>query len=424
MSPVAPPSSGNVIWFGASSRIVGGQPDSRYGWIGHPGGPCVVKELDRGLAIYAGTLLQHERDALHRLVEVGAPAPELVDFGRPTWVVTRFAGLSMANLLRIGAEAGIVGCVTVFPWIEQLSAWAHLLRRLQPMARENLLMIDLHIGNIVVPMTDVIKGQLRLNRAGTIDHAHTLAPGMNLRRPVLIDAREARVAPELREALNTDLEAFKVACGDADVDRPYDSISRLPDERVRRARRFWAEYDEPQRVQKLLDSNRLSADAAMQYAIGTALSRLSPCAAERPVPPGVEAVIRRMCSQEPSARFNSLGAAADGLTEVAGTPLPVVGHHRFQPNLPDDLSVTTRSKPVSISRAAPRSDAHVGDDGTVLRGDAVVAPAFVSNADHPTRPTPDRTVAGVTDRRHYFVRLWLTTAAAAVGAFVAVLSPW
>ena len=184
----------DVKWFGASARRIGGRPDSRYGWLDHPGGPCIVKAIDPQLTAYSSTLQQHERKMLRRLTKMGAPTPELLDLGRDDWLVTRFAGLSVQRLSHPGGLQGNFPAHS-FGFAERLSAWVHLLRRLQAIADKGVLAIDLYDANVVVPLTEQTQGQLRLTDTMLIDHAHTLEAGMNMCRPVWLNSGMGRVPP-------------------------------------------------------------------------------------------------------------------------------------------------------------------------------------------------------------------------------------
>ena len=375
----------DVQWFGASSRLISGQPDSRYGWLPTANGPCIVKALDADLAVYATTLLQHERRALRRLRDLGAPAPEMLESPRPDWLVTRFAGLSLQHLSRLAPS--------LFPWQERLGAWVHLLRRLQRMADAGVLMIDLHEGNLLLPMTQGTHGQLRLTEVTTIDHAHTLEAGMDLRRPVWLDAGMKRIAPELRQALQTDEQRFRAACQAADVDAPGYSHSRMPHERDAANRRFWAGYNAPQQLQWLLDSGRLNADRAMQFAAGVGLEALNSCVADRTTHSALKQVVARMAQPGPEMRFDSLTAAADALAAAAGTTLPLVGQHRHEPVLPGDLgagapglaksTATSSSRPMRSAGARGAVNAPGAGDGTTLMAQHPVAAPTAAAAPPP-----------------------------------------
>lgn len=321
--------SREVEWFGASRRLVGGQPDSRYGWIETPQGPCIVKALDPGLTAYAGTLLQHERQVLARLAELGAPAPACVDLGRPDWLVTRFAGLSLQRLQPPPGSA--VPDDLFFP--EQLAAWIHLLRRLDAVAELGVLAVDLYAANVVLPLTQGIEGQLRLNEACLIDHAHTIAAGMAIRRPVWLSVSMRHIAPELREAMRLDQQELADRFRAVGADLP--GYSRRPTEQDQFNRRMWAEYDAPQRLQALLDEGELRPGRAMQFAAGTqvdALLPLAPGAVRRSLRP----VVQRMLALQPAARYPSLGEAADALASQMEA-IPLVSRRRWGPLRAQDL---------------------------------------------------------------------------------------
>jgi hypothetical protein len=354
----------DVHWFGVSNRLIGGKPDSRYGWLETPEGPCIVKALDGGLAPYADTLLQHERAALRRLHNLGAPAAQMLEAPQADWLVTRFGGLTLQHLARLGAQ--------VFPWQERLAAWVHLLRRLRRMADAGVLMIDLHESNVVLPLTQGVRGQVRLTEASTIDHAHTVEAGMDLRRPVWLDAGMRRVAPELRQALRADEQRFRAACQAADVEPP--GCKRVPGARDAANRDFWGCYSAPQRLQWLLDSSRLSADRAMQFAAGVALSHWIHDIPDRKVREALILTVARMSQPAAAERFDSLSEAAEALNRAAQTALPLVGQHRHEPSLPDALRAapthsagSARADGVSAAPAAEVAEG-LQQGGTTLMG--------------------------------------------------------
>lgn len=328
------PGDDAVHWFGASRRLIGGVPDSRYGWLDHAEGPCVVKAMDPALVAYNKTLLNHERRMLQRLADIGAPVPAAVDVGRSDWLVTRFAGLSLQRLEHPGGIQGLAARQW-FSAAERLSAWVHLLRRLQPLADAGVLAIDLYPANVLLPLTGGTAGQLRLNEAVLIDHAHTLEAGMDLRRPVWLDRDSAYIAPELRHALMQDQEALIGHFRQAGAALP--GYSRLPGERDELSRRAWAEYSAPQAVQRLLDAGELSRDQAMQFAAATALAdSVLPVAGEalRTV---LGPVLARMRAEDPAWRYSTLTEAAQAVAQCVDA-LPLVSAQRFAPLKPSDLA--------------------------------------------------------------------------------------
>lgn len=370
----------DVIWFDASRRLIGGQPDSRYGWLDTPAGPCVVKALNPGLTAYAGTLLQHERAMLRRLQEIGAPAPQWVDVGRSDWLVTRFAGLSLQRLEHPGGLQGMPPHARFAP-PERLAAWVHLLRRLQPMADKGVLAIDLYGANVVLPLTGRTEGQLRLHEAALIDHAHTLEAGMALRRPVWLDRGMDRIAPELREALRLDQEALIAAFKNAGADLP--GYSRMPTDKDAFNRRVWAEYDAPQHLQQLLDAGDLSRDRAMQFAAGTAIARLLPAIAPGPQRAALARALQTMTQPEAAQRYTTLCDAADALSEAIGT-LPMVSHHAYARLQPADLALPSAAPLAAVAPATSLASA-ASNDTTHIDIDASASPAM--NNHEPTHVT-------------------------------------
>lgn len=332
-----------VRWFGQSGRRLAGRPDTRYGWLETPAGPCIVKALDDALVPYATVLLEHERRALGRLRQLGAPVPELVDAGRADWVVTRFAGLSLEWLNRRPAVAGVGR--TDWSVHEEGSTWVHLLRRLSGPASAGVLPLDLHPRNVVVPLADGRRGQLRLHEVAMIDHAHTLIAGMGLRRPPWLQAREQ--APEVRAALLHDQLRFRRACAEAGVGLP--GPEPMSPGRRTASRRFWAEYRDVQRLQQQLDDGTIRADAATQYAVGCALATLATRWPQATAAAGtaVRQVADRLTRDDPAARYATLEEASDALAQALGR-VALVGEHRYGPVHPGLLvgQSNVRSRPL------------------------------------------------------------------------------
>jgi hypothetical protein len=356
-----PPNGGGPLiqWFGASKRLIGGVPDSRYGWLDTPAGPCIIKALDTDLATYAVTLLEHERRMLARLQAMGAPAPGLVELGRTDWLATRFAGLSLRRMEHTARHRPRL------QFAEQLAVWYHLLRRLQPLADAGVLIVDLHSANVVVPLTDGVQGQLRLHEVAVIDHAHTLEAGMNMRRPVWLDQHMVHIAPELKSAMGRDQQALRDRFGEQGAELPR--TSRLPGERDQHSRRVWAEYDAPQQVQALLDAGQISPGHAMQYAIGIAMADLPLQAPNTRVQQILARIIDRLVATAPNERFPSMAVAAEALLQVVPA-MPLASRAAWGRIGPADLAAGRSSAHAShlpLPQASQRQS-RAGDDGTFL----------------------------------------------------------
>lgn len=337
----APPSGvGPVQWFSHSSRLIGGRPDTLYGWWPEvPGqGLCIVKALQPELTAYAATLQAHERRMLQRLNGLAAPVPELVAAGQPYWVVTRFAGLTLQRLqhpsgLQSHAARQVLG------FAETLSVWVHLLRKLQPLAERGILVVDLYEGNVVVPLTHSTHGQLRLTDPVLIDHAHTLEAGMALTRPVWVNPRMPRLAPELRDVLQADLGALQDHFAQVGADLP--GRTELPGAQQQLNRQVWAQYQAPQRLQAMLDAGQLNVQAAMQFAVGTAMLSL---AHQAPFPQRrrLEDILLRMTAHHPGQRFASLSEVASELATLL-PHVPLVGACHLRPVTATDLVPPTHA---------------------------------------------------------------------------------
>lgn len=333
------PVDSDVQWFGTSKRLIGGEPDSRYGWLHRDDAVYIVKAISPDLTAYAGTLLQHERAMLKRLADIHAPVPQMLDVGRDDWLVTRFGGLSLQRLTHDGGLQGVPP-LSRFSFAERLAAWVHLLRRLQPMADKGVLAIDLYSANVVVPLTATLQGQLRLHEAAMIDHAHTVEAGMDMRRPVWLNHDMERIAPELSGTMKSDMAVLKAAFAKAGAALP--GYSLLPGQLDAHSRRVWAEYDAPQQLQKLLDQGSLNRDHAMQFAAGVALKRLAVLAESHNQKQDLETVLQRMTSTIASQRFPTLTDAANALTGVVDA-LPLVSQHAYAQLHPSDLAIPDRS---------------------------------------------------------------------------------
>lgn len=331
--PTSPPTD-VVQWFSHSSRLVGGQPDTLYGWWPQADGrgPCIVKALQPELTAYASTLLQHERRMLQRLNELAAPVPEQVAAGQPHWVVTRFAGLTLQRLQhRSGLQSHAPEQVLGFA--EALSVWVHMLRKLQPLAERGILVVDLYEGNVVVPLTQTTHGQLRLTDPVLIDHAHTLEAGMALTRPVWVNPRMPRLAPELRDVLQADQADLQDHFAKAGADLP--ARTELPGAQQQLNRRTWAQYQAPQRLQALLDAGRINIQAVMQFAVGKAMLSLAHQVPDE-TRPALEDTLLRMTAHNPAHRFASLTDAASHLATLL-PHLPLVGACQLHPVAAADL---------------------------------------------------------------------------------------
>lgn len=343
-----PPTDQDVTWFGASQRLVGGQPDSRYGWLMQDENVLIVKAISPDLTAYASTLLQHERKMLNRLAKLNAPVPHLLELGRSDWLVTCFGGLSLQRLAHAGGLQGSAA-LPRFGFAERLSAWVHLLRRLQALADKGVLAIDLYSANVVLPLAGNTQGQLRLHEAALIDHAHTLEAGMDMRRPVWLNHGMKHIASELQQTLRNDQEALKAAFDLSGATLP--GYSHLPNERDLHSRRVWAEYDAPQQLQQLLDQGCLSCDRAMQFAVGVSVNELLTLAPNATQQDALKLAAQRMTTPDARLRYPSLTAAAQALADVLET-LPLASAHSYAPLKPQDLAIPASVVDVPVPQAS------------------------------------------------------------------------
>ena len=376
-SPENPPKDEDVHWFGESHRRIGGLPDTRYGWLENNDQVFIVKAMATDLTAYAETLLAHERKMLGHLQRIGAPVPSLLDVGRPDWLVTRFGGLSLQRLAHPGGFQGLAP-LDHFGFTERLAAWVYLLPRLQTMADKGVLVIDLYSANVVLPLTDGTKGQLRLQEAALIDHAHTVEAGMDMRRPVWINHNMERIAPELRSIMQRDMDKMTAAFAHANASLPV--YSRLPAEQDAHSRKVWAEYNVDQELQNRIGANQLSCDRAMQFAAGHALQALLPLAHESRQ--GLNTVLQRMMAMEPNDRYPSLFDAAKALKAVVTIDLPFVSQHHYTKLTPDDLKLPSdaevpvpepdEGETVLVGGGLPTSIPSPFPEGNTFMPDAVV----------------------------------------------------
>jgi len=352
-----------IDWFSHSNRMVGGQPDTRYGFWPNPdgGGPCIVKALQPELTAYADTLLQHERRMLQRLQALNAPVPVCVPEGMAHWVVTRFGGLTVQRLQHPMGFQGLPAS-QVLRFLEAMSVWIHLLRKLQPLAERGILVVDLYDGNVVVPLTHSTHGQLRLTDPMLIDHAHTLEAGMAMTRPLWVNPRMQRLAPELRSALLDDQAALMKHFAQHGADLP--GRTELPGAQQDLNREMWASYQTPQRLQGLLDAGLLSADSAMQFAVGKAMLGLAHRAvgSERQ---RLEEVLLRMTAARQDQRFDSLAEAAQHLALLV-PQLPLVSACSLPTFVASDLVVPAFDSRTGhdLTQAPPQNTHTPTDYGT------------------------------------------------------------
>jgi hypothetical protein len=352
------PDASQPHWFGQSHRLIGGQPDTRYGWLDTPQGACIVKELNRDLAAYADTLLGHERFMLERMAERGAPVCEWLPHSRPDWLVTRFAGLSLRRLAQsVRLKDGSQG--PALSPLEHLSVWVHLLRRIEPMAAQGILMVDLHEGNVTLPLLEQggLAGQLALQRPCLIDHAHSLVSEASLQRPLLIDPGSAYIAPELRTALDADLR-------DLEAHFALHGYSRLPQQSDSYSPALWAQYNHAPQVLGLVQSGRVCAARAMQFSAGQALSRRLAQGIEAGARPQLRQVVQRMQAAEPAQRYGSLAEAAQALADCLPA-LAVVSTAHLDRVVPEHLIALPAGEQVFIDPLSPTQFSKSWADTTV-----------------------------------------------------------
>lgn len=423
----APPSgpARDVFWFGHSHRIVGGQPDSRYGWWQRPDGPCIVKAMDPGLTAYAQDWLAHERKMLARLHALKVRVPRLVKDGPDHWLVTRFEGLSLERLGRAGgAVRG--DALQPLPPLEQLSVWVHLLESLDQMARHGVLATDIYAPNVLLPLTDTTRGQFRLTEPVLIDHAHTLEAGSNLQRPSLIGDM-TRMAPELRDLLRQDIAAARQSLLEAGADLPT-AESATPQVMAHR-RCAWLGYRQRQALQTALDEGRIHAGPAMQFAVGFALRNLLPALSGQAA---LQGVVQRMTAHDRRQRYPTPMDAAAAL-RAAVDRLPLVSEQQCRGIGPRDLTVPDRPQRPAAAEPAPERDPgpppHCESPQTSPdrrpRPDPAPDIPLPAPGPAPTRRQRGQGRAGPQHAPGLSVRakLWLGALAGAVGGSVGTLLP-
>lgn len=314
-----------VRWIGQSRRVVAGRPDTRFGWFRDCEGLWFVKAMDAAWAVHSSDFLHHERHMLEVLQRSGLPVPRPRKVIRSDWLVTPFAGLSLERLRHEPTSSP-----RALSTSERLSVWVHVLQQLNALAHQGILVVDLWAGNVLIPLTSGLHGQLRLHCPVLIDHAHTLQAGMAIHRPLWIDAAMTRLAPELRPTLRVDqmrMQEHFLRKG-----LPLPNSLQSAEARSDAVRSAWAAYKVPQSLQSLLDAGLIDVDRAMQWAVGCALRRedspsgLLPC---------VAGVSDRLCAVDPAERFASLADAAAGLARAIG-PVPWVSRASWPELNPSD----------------------------------------------------------------------------------------
>lgn len=416
MMNTAPPSpflpnvtDADVQWFGASSRLVGGLPDARYGWWDAPQGPCIVKAVHIQGMVYGASLLNNERRALAELNRQGAPVPQHIATSQSDWLVTRFGGISLRQLETMPQPA------RRFPFDEKLAVWVHFLRRAQALEASNALPVDLYGANLVLPLTETRQGQLRLNEVCSIDHAHTVVAGLNMRRPVWLDTRMKRVPPELAASLKRDQQNLIAFFRQHAA--PLPGAPAPNPEQAQLAQRMWAEYDHPQTTQRLLDRGKLLPGKAMQYAVAVELGRLRALA-----PPAMQAplaaVQARMQQPNPAERFDNLAQAAEQLARLL-PHVPVVGRHEFVTWGPDQLRCShAPNAPLQSSKT--RAVAVVLDTD-VKPGEKKPAETVTWRQVPSPPPTPAPALPPVSAQKLRRLRLTATHAMVLLGALIGVV---
>ena len=311
-----------------------GKPESSFYWFKVKGKDCIAKELNIELGAHLIDFVSNEKQVLRLLGEKKAPVCKLVEYpNQPEWLVTEFGGLSL-DLLGGKNNAGW----PPLPIQEYVSVWVYFMDRAEHLDRLNAVPMDLAGRNLVVPLGS--NGQLKLNDAVSIDHAHTVVPGSelpggSLKRPMWIGADEnPNLAPELRDALNRDqqkLRAYLRNC-DASSHNTMEGKAHGSDDF---AARNWLAYDKPQEIQALVDRGAVNADKVIQFSVGHDIHRR--LRKDHPLTPGLALVVQRMRSTDPAERYDKMELAAAALKAVLGGQLSRASVHVYKPNLPQDL---------------------------------------------------------------------------------------
>jgi len=221
-----------------SGRGRSGKPDTSFFWLLIEGKQCIAKVLTTEQGPHLSDFVKNEQQVLRLLQEKGAPVCKLVEYpSHPEWLVTEFGGLSLALLGGRGSADW-----PSLPIQEYVSIWAHFLYRARNLANLGAVPLDLAGRNLVVPMG--ANGQLKLNEAVSIDHAHTVLPSaqLALKRPMWIDSRRnPHLAPELKDALQKDQEKLIHLLAARDAFLP-DSTAGLAQGPNGLSARTWLEY--------------------------------------------------------------------------------------------------------------------------------------------------------------------------------------
>jgi len=353
-----------------SGRGRAGKPESSFFWRTIAGRPCIAKVLTTEQGPHLLDFVKNEQQVLRFLQEKKAPVCQLVDFpDHPEWLVTEFGGLSL-DLLGGRSSAGWPS----LPIEEYVSVWAHFLYRAQSLADLGAVPLDLAGRNLVVPIGS--NGQLKLNEALSIDHAHTVLPSPQLpegalKRPMWIDAlQNPYLAPELRAALQRDQKKLMEHLEQNGVPRP-DSTAGLAQGPSGLSAKTWLEYSAPQEIQTLVNKGAVQAEKVIQFAVGHDIHRR--LRADNPLTPGLASVVQRLCAEDPAKRYEKLAHAADALRFALNGQLAMASAYTYCPNLPQDLVPKSSAQAtlplIDLHQFAPATgpaSPATGDGSTIL----------------------------------------------------------
>jgi len=404
-----------------SGRGRSGKPDTSFFWLLIEGKQCIAKVLTTEQGPHLSDFVKNEQQVLRLLQEKGAPVCKLVEYpSHPEWLVTEFGGLSLALLGGRGSADW-----PSLPIQEYVSIWAHFLYRARNLANLGAVPLDLAGRNLVVPMG--ANGQLKLNEAVSIDHAHTVLPSaqLALKRPMWIDSRRnPHLAPELKDALQKDQEKLIHLLAARDAFLP-DSTAGLAQGPNGLSARTWLEYSEQQEIQNLVNRGEVDADKVIQFAVGHDIHRRLD--ANNSWTRELAPVVLRLCAKDPGKRYKKLEDAADALKAALNGQLAMASAYAYQPKLPQDLVPSSPreeslplidlSKFASATGIAPFDPSNTADrDGTIIIG------PVIDDAAAPSKNEAKRNEAIVTPKqqpeRYGHVQRWLWPLLAAALAVV------
>jgi lipid-A-disaccharide synthase-like uncharacterized protein len=343
-----------IEWFSHSERVESGLPDTFYGvrFCATPALPQFVKRFKPHASAIAPQLIAHEAQVLKELGNRALPAPRVIN-ATSTELVTSFNGVSLFTLNAVehwrlsGHEM-----LALMGWCCQLA---------QKYAQNGVLPLDFWAGNILIPLSEVLTGYLRLDLVEFVDHAHSIYVGMNLLQPLWLRADTARIAPELQKHLVEDQKDLAQYFEKNDWSF-IDATSNDPSKRAAFLQRF-SDYEAPQRLVLAMNSGALNIDAALQFALGTEIRRglgqgvFNDASLNDQQVTALIKLADKCCENQPEMRFGSLAEVEIEFDRLQAER-PRLGRYEFK-------QLPLKAQPMRYGV----------DDGTILPGAFSCPPA-------------------------------------------------